>query len=359
MKLSTFFLLEQEDGKYKVFRALKDFARGKINRYELVDSDDSIYKVIETQPKGLSDIIIDFKGDNLLEKLGLDEDDVWFIKGINSAYNNYEFYDTYTTEQSVSDGWDGSKVWDDESWDLVNKLTILLNGKEILGSKDDDSLRKELFDKINLLFPRKYKDYVGEFNEMVNRQMREEAEETVDRDLKNFATKNNFDFYNGYESVKMKVIDLLNMYAETGKFDKNLENLFEIYFEKKMDHLGGWSENQFEYEDSRKYDKDHFNWEIKKIFEYLLEELEEKPNFKEFLDLYDRISEKFPFEKSQDLPRDKKIKFYIKSINPDTLKIEVRLSNGLRQITHSFSEENFYKLLYQPELFDILDKLKY
>lgn len=359
MKLSSIFLTEDNDDKYGVFRALKSYARGKINKWELEDSDESIYKVIENNPRGLSDIIIDFKGDDLLEKLGLNEDDIWFVKSMNSSYSNYEFYDRYSTEQGMMDGWDGSKVWDDESWDLFNKLTILLNGKEILGNKGDDSIRKELFDKMELLFPRKYKDYVYELNEMVNNQMREEAEVVVNDDLKDFATKNNFEFYNGYESAKMKLIDLLNMYAESGNFDKNLEDLFESYFGKKMDHLGGWVENMYEFEDSRKYDKDHFNWEIKKIFESILENFEENPNYQEFIDLYDRISEKFPLEKFQELPRDKKIKFYIKSIDPETLKIEVRLSNGLRQITHSFSEENFYKLLYQPELFDILDKLKY
>lgn len=359
MRLSDFFLVEDDVERYSVFRALKNYARGKINKRALENSDSKIHKVIEKNPLGLSEIIIDFEGDTLLEKLGLQDDDVWFVRSMNSSYHNYEFYDFDSTEQSLTDGWDGSKVWDDETWDLVNKLSILLNNTEVLGNKDVDSIRKELFNKIHLLFPRKYNNYVGELNEMVNRQMREDAEEVVDSDLKNFAESNNFDFYGGYQSVKMKLIDLLNMYAETGKFDKNLEDLFEIYFGKKMDHLGGWLENQYEFEDSRKYDKDHFNWEIKKIFESILEEFEENPNYQEFIDLYDRINKKFPLEKSQKLPRDKKINFYVKSINPETLKIEVRLSNGLRQITHSFSEENFYKLLYQPELFDILDKLKY
>ena len=136
MKLSTIFLLEQEDSKYKVFRALKDFARGKINRYELEDSDDSIYKVVEKKPLGLSEIQIDFENNKLLELLGFDEDDIWFINHLNSAYHSYEFYDTHNTEEGLMDGWDGSKLWDDETWDLVNKISIILNGQELLSDKN-------------------------------------------------------------------------------------------------------------------------------------------------------------------------------------------------------------------------------
>ena len=221
------------------------------------------------------------------------------------------------------------------------------------------SLLQSKLKKIHLLFPRKYKDYIYEFNRIVNDQMFESAKETINDSMKTFESDNDFVFYDGYQSMKIKLIDLVNMYAETGKFRFNLEELIEHYFADKKKYIGGWAENQYEFEDVRLMDKDNFNWEIKKIFESILDELDDGSSYKDFLDLYDRISKKFPLEKFKELPRDKKIKFYIKSIDPETLKIEVRLSNGLRQITHSFSEENFYKLLYQPELFDILDKLKY
>ena len=44
--------------------------------------------------------------------------------------------------------------------------------------------------------------------------------------------------------------------------------------------------------------------------------------------------------------------FVIKGFDKDDMKINVDLRHGLKKISRKVSEENFYNLLYQPELFD-------
>jgi hypothetical protein len=48
----------------------------------------------------------------------------------------------------------------------------------------------------------------------------------------------------------------------------------------------------------------------------------------------------------------KGVTFVIKGFDKDDMKINVDLRHGLKKISRKVSEENFYNLLYQPELFD-------
>ena len=72
--------------------ALKDYVKGKINKWELEDSDPEIYHVIEDKSnRGQSVIKLGFNDDKFWEKVGLHEDDVWFMKMLKSDYSDYEF----------------------------------------------------------------------------------------------------------------------------------------------------------------------------------------------------------------------------------------------------------------------------
>lgn len=51
------------------------------------------------------------------------------------------------------------------------------------------------------------------------------------------------------------------------------------------------------------------------------------------------------------LPKLKGVTFMIKDFDKDEMKVEVILRKDLKSISRKVSEENFYKLLYQPELF--------
>ena len=70
--------------------------------------------------------------------------------------------------------------------------------------------------------------------------------------------------------------------------------------------------------------------------------------------MVDRIKKKFKPNVSYHIPKlkDKGVTFVIKGFDKDDMKILVNLKKDLKQITRKVSEENFYNLLYQPELFD-------
>ena len=75
------------------------------------------------------------------------------------------------------------------------------------------------------------------------------------------------------------------------------------------------------------------------------------------MDLVNKISKKYEFDKWYDVPKDNSLSFAIKQIDRDDMKILVvidKKGEGSRQVkTVKMSEENFYNFLYQPELFDL------
>ena len=79
------------------FIALRDYIKGKIDSYDLKESDDLIYRIKENQQnRGQSGVVISFNNEEeFLKFLGLHEDDIWFYQVINSPYNDYEFMDEY------------------------------------------------------------------------------------------------------------------------------------------------------------------------------------------------------------------------------------------------------------------------
>ena len=77
---------------YETFMALRDYVKGKIDRFDLEDSDPNIYDVREDKSNlGQSLIKIEFKkDDDFWKAVNLHEDDVWFMRMLNSYYSDYE-----------------------------------------------------------------------------------------------------------------------------------------------------------------------------------------------------------------------------------------------------------------------------
>jgi hypothetical protein len=121
--------------------------------------------------------------------------------------------------------------------------------------------------------------------------------------------------------------------------------------------LGGWAENSYEFQDSDNFDSDSFNNYTEKQLESILEKIEESEELggdaiKNFLDFRNRILSKFDLQKWYKLPKDKKVSFRVEGFDRENMKVIVRLEEqfkGYRNV--KLSEDNFYNLLYQPELF--------
>jgi hypothetical protein len=157
-----------------------------------------------------------------------------------------------------------------------------------------------------------------------------------------------------FDSVQIDVGHLIMFYLKTGKVWLSFKKLFKGVY-SDQDDIGGWQRKlrtntrtiailiknlSISYVDSQ----------LGKIEE----EVEDIENLKEFTEMVDRIKKKFKPHVSYHIPKlkDKGVTFVIKGFDKDDMKILVNLKKDLKQITRKVSEENFYNLLYQPELFD-------
>ena len=153
---------------YETFRSLRNYAKRKITKDELLASDNLFsYMREDRSTPGQSVIDIAFHNQqDFLESLGMRDDDVWFYQVINSPYNDYEFIDHYSSTEDFMEGYSFYYTLDEENKELLSEIS-----KAILPSKvnfEDDEYRKELSEKLMENFGKQIKyiveDYVDEKN---------------------------------------------------------------------------------------------------------------------------------------------------------------------------------------------------
>jgi hypothetical protein len=134
-------------------------------------------------------------------------------------------------------------------------------------------------------------------------------------------------------------------------------SLFKQIVENNGGSMGGWAEDQYEYQDYENFDSESFNREVDRQLDNILEKIEDNgTQINEFISLRNRILSKFKLNKWYELPKNKRDTFKITGFDSDDMKIEVQFirytdSKGGGFNTKKMSEENFYHFLYQPELF--------
>ena len=192
-------------------------------------------------------------------------------------------------------------------------------------------------------------DWGSTFNSAANNSARESVKQDINRVLDD----NGFKVWNEFDSVQIDVGHLIMLYLKTGKIWLSFKKLFKGLYSDQND-IGGWQENSYEYENNSDFDKESFNSYVDSQLGKIEEEVEDIENLKEFTEMVDRIKKKFKPNISYHIPKlkDKGVTFVIKGFDKDDMKILVNLKKDLKQITRKVSEENFYNLLYQPELFD-------
>ena len=175
------------------FIALRDYVKGKIDSYDLRDSDDLIYRVKENQQnRGQSEVVISFNNEEeFLKFLGLHEDDIWFYQSINSHYSDYEFMDSYSVKEDFENGWGLYFALDDE-----NKKKLADISRIILPMKvnfDDEKFRNKLSEKLLINFKDDTEDILDDYQSERNIEMRNVARKYVEKELKEYLNKLDFD----------------------------------------------------------------------------------------------------------------------------------------------------------------------
>ena len=340
---------------YDTFMALKGYVKGNTSRYELEDSDPDIYHVREDRSNlGQSVIKLGFNDDKFWKNVGLHEDDVWFMKMINSHYSDYEFMDSYSVKDDFSNGY---TIFYELNEDNIEKLKLI--SRYIFPKKFDlenEEFRSEFAQKLLTSFKRETEDILDDYQSEKNREMSKVAQKSIQKELNDYF--NDFGFtYIPDDEFTTTVANLMMWYIRENAVHEPISKLLPKIFSSSRISIGGWQENSYEYQDSEEFDSVSFNNYVERKLDEIIEKIEEgyDGDFKiqDYLEMVERVSKKFEVGKWYSLPKKKDVRFYVENFEMNPNKIIVKLSKAFQQRSLKLSEENFYHLLYQPTLFNL------
>ena len=340
---------------YDTFMALKGYVKGNISRYELEDSDPDIYHVREDRSNlGQSVIKLGFNDDKFWKNVGLHEDDVWFMKMINSHYSDYEFMDSYSVKEDFSNGYTIFYELNEDNIEKLKRISRYIFPKKF--DLENEEFRSKFAEKLLSSFKRETQDILDDYQSEKNREMSHVAQKSIQKELNDYF--NEFGFtYIPDDEFTTTVANLIMWYIRENAVHEPIEKLLPKIFSSSKMSIGGWQENSYEYQNSEEFDSVSFNNYVERKLDEIIERIEDgaDSNFdvKDYVAMVDRISKKIEVGKWHNLPKKKDVRFYIENFEMNPNKVVVKLSKALQQRELKLSEENFYHLLYQPTLFNL------
>ena len=352
-------LIEDLIGVEHFVKKLIEYSRFQINYRELMDADELIYRMYENEPRGLTRIVFEFKDDSdFFDMLDLDDDDRWFVNMIFGYYSDYTFYDSYSADDDWENGYGVLSELNDENKEILKKISnVILSGSEFDLRNDEfvTKFSKQLRD----LFPDEVEQMIYDYATEVNDEMQRVSKESVSREINTVMEDSGFEIVNDFYKFETTVGHLVMLAYKYRLFRADLRTLFDKAIRSSTYYqIGGWYENTYEFRNQDQFDTESYNRNIGIQLEKIIEELEDEENpISEYMEYRNRILSKFELNKWYKLPKDDTINFKIENIDRDTRLIQVRVEKQFEgQKTFKLTEEQFYNLLYQPELFDLFGK---
>jgi hypothetical protein len=339
----------------ELFQNLRKYVRGSIDKYELERSDSAIERVIEDPIRGMTKIIFEFKDeDEFFNALHVGDDDAWFARVVSNPHSDgYSFRDDYMVDEDFKSGYSVFYEFNEENREKLLSILSVVDPSFDYEDMPSEETNKRAAEIMLKFFEKETNNIVDDWGSELNRGANESARELVKSEINEVLNENGFKLRYEFDSVQIDVGHLIMLYLKLGKPWLSFKKLFkDVYLEQ--DRIGGWSENAYEYENNSNFDKDSFNSYVDSQLSKMEDEVENIENLEAFTGMVDRIKKKFKPNVSYNVPKlkDKGVTFVIKGFDKDDMKILVNLRQNLKQITRKVSEENFYNLLYQPELFD-------
>jgi hypothetical protein len=354
-------LIDELTGTGQFIKNLREFTRGKIDRYDLQNSDESI-SVRPSNPLGMSDIIIGFEQDkDFFSLLDLSDDDIWFEGMVNSPYNDYDFMDY---RQMVDDFMEGYNFdyFNKENIERLRTISDMILPEKEFDLTSDDFTRpfaKLLYE----LYESEFSDIIQDFTYKKNNEMQRVAQDSIDKDIKSFLEDIGFEMYTKYDQISTTAANLLMWAARLGIKKANATTLVsEIINANNSRHqLGGWADDQYSFQDDKYFDSEGFNNYAENKLDEIIESLEEEMeqgglSVGKFLTFKNNITSKFKPDRWYKLPKDPNINFKIDGFDRKDMRVIVLITHptkGTKKL--KLTEENFYNLLYHLELFDRFD----
>jgi translation initiation factor IF-1 len=156
--------------------------------------------------------------------------------------------------------------------------------------------------------------------------------------------------------------DLFSEALQLNLFNSSAQEMVTKIISNKLgSNVGGWYENNYEFRDDSKFDKESFNRTVENQFEKIIEKMEEENEteytIKDYVEFRNRVLNKFKMKTWYETPKDKEILFLIKEFNPENMTIILTVKDRGTQLLKDIKldEENFQQFLYQPSLFKLED----
>lgn len=334
------------------FIALRNYFKGFIDASELENSDKSISYVEENRSnRGLTKIFIEFSGDDFLKFLGCDENDIWFYNAINYSYEGYMDFVDYDSESVAFFEGQGAWGYIDKSNDKLLENISRFTFNKIINSDSDISDKSKFVKHLDGIFPDEIESIIYDFVNERNRQMNIAAKRNMNEDIKNAIESYGFEIKS--DKVVLTVGELTELFLRFNVPHYTIKGLFDVISEKMDSSIGGWEDQIWDYPTEDDFDMESFNRHVSWNLEKIMDTFEsDDDSMKKFGEIIKNVTSKFELGVLYFLPKNNRYKFYINGFNQDNFKVKVTLWKDFKKKGFEFSEENFFNLLYQPELFD-------
>jgi hypothetical protein len=337
------------------YRALKAIAMGiePKDDYVLGQLDPMIYKLFFDKNKPeKSKITLTFRNDSeYFELFDLGDQGKWYVNAIFDHYGNgYDFVD-----------WDDDYNWkegyvlydfNDENKQKVNDIlkyiapNLTMDGEIETNAKIAVAM-DEFFPKISQDI---YNEYNSETNNGKNAAQREEIKDELCDIFRPYGLMKLSCFYKYITTVRI-LIKLFERYGTNMTLEEVLKELGHSI------EVQDFYEYAYEVEAYEHFDGESFNRSVSYSLDKIIDELEDSDNFlnmAEFKEIVSEIGKKYSYSGRYKFPKDENRWFEIVTVDPKTnlLNIKTGSYSGDYKIQHTEKTlEDFYTLIYHPELF--------
>jgi hypothetical protein len=343
--------------------ALRNFSKGKITTNDLFDMDETIDDIRVRNPLGQSLITIKLgEKEKFLEEIGLSTDDAWFRDVVMSSYGNgFEFTDSYTMNDDFNEGYIFEYDLNEENTQTLKGIAgRLIPNEEV--NLDDDEYRKKLHGLMLDIFPREIDYIISDYSIEKDNEMNQVAKESIKGEFDDKLDEMGIDLSYDMDEATITLADLFSEALQLNLFNSSAQEMVTKIISNKLgSDVGGWYENNYEYRDESKFDRESFNRTVENQFEKIIEKMDEDSEseytIKDYIEFRARVLNKFKMQTWYETPKDKDIIFSIKDFEPENMSIILTVKDRGTQVLKDIKldEENFKQFLYQPSLFKLED----
>lgn len=337
--------MKESTNQNTLLTALRDFSRDKIRSWDLQNADPMINDVSVKTPRGNSIVTFNMKDKEVYDLLDLGDDNIY---SLDLTFDGYDIVDWYSLKDDFDEGYNAFwGILDETNKKLLEGIaSILLPGIEIEISSVEYNrkLNKVLLDN----FEGEIEQIIREFQYYENDAVRETMKNRISEDFEEMLNGTGF-FMNYRYQLYSTVAHLILRIRETN-YSGDLSDLIKSSLEDKGSRVY-WDEIRYN-SDDKYFDFGGYNKSVYYELSSIEDKLLEDPTVLENIEIAKRITKIIPIDKPVPIPKDKTASVEVLGFEDGKVKVNI-VSPKFGAKVKKLSEENFYNLLYQLELFDL------